>query len=96
MSKFTFIQEYQGFGSPKSTIEFEADQLGDVVEYFTQFLRGCGYHIDGHLEIVNDYEENYPYPKASCTSESDQKEDLDLYTENLFKGKKSLIRSDDC
>jgi hypothetical protein len=54
--KFTFTSEFIGFGSPKNTMEFEVDQLGDVVSYFEQFLRGAGYHFDGHLDFVYDDE----------------------------------------
>jgi hypothetical protein len=25
-----------------------------VVEEFENFLRGCGYHFDGHLDFVDD------------------------------------------
>jgi hypothetical protein len=50
--KFTFTSEFIGFGSPKNTMEFEADQIGDVIVYFEQFLRGAGYHFDGYLDIV--------------------------------------------
>lgn len=51
--KFTFTSQFQGFGSPKNTLEFESDQLADVVKYFEQFLRGSGYHFDGELDLCN-------------------------------------------
>jgi hypothetical protein len=51
--KFTFTSEFQGFGSPKNILEFEADDISDVVMYFEQFLRGAGYHFDGHLDLCN-------------------------------------------
>lgn len=51
--KFVFTSQFQGFGSPKNTLEFESDQLADVVEYFEQFLRGAGYHFDGHLDLCH-------------------------------------------
>jgi hypothetical protein len=89
MSKFTFIQEFQGFGSPKNTMEFEVDQLEDILTYFTDFLRGCGYHFDGHLEIAETY------PTSTCNSEtydeSGQKEDLDNL-ESIFTPNKSVIK----
>ena len=44
---------------------------------FETFLRGCGFHLKGHLEIVNEpIGKKYP------------KDPLDVYTENLFKDKK--------
>jgi hypothetical protein len=50
--KFKFESSFVGFGSPKTTMEFEVDQLDDVLGYFKNFLSGCGYEIDGELEIV--------------------------------------------
>lgn len=54
--KFTFVSEFVGFGSPKNTMEFEVDHIGDVVEYFEQFLRGSGYHFDGKLDFIDESE----------------------------------------
>ena len=36
----------------KTTIEFESETLEDVLEEFAMFLRGCGYVIDGRLDVV--------------------------------------------
>jgi hypothetical protein len=36
----------------KTTIEFESETLDDVLEEFAMFLRGCGYVIDGRLDVV--------------------------------------------
>jgi hypothetical protein len=36
----------------KTTIEFESEILEDVLEEFAMFLRGCGYVIDGRLDVV--------------------------------------------
>lgn len=52
--KFVFTSQSTGYGDPKHTIEFEAEQLSDVVGYFEQFLRGSGYAIDGQLDFVSD------------------------------------------
>jgi hypothetical protein len=49
---FTLKSQGLGFGSPELTLEFEADDIGDVVSYFQDFLRGSGYHLNGKLEIV--------------------------------------------
>jgi len=49
---FTLKSQQLGFGSPELTLEFEADDIGDVVSYFQDFLRGSGYQISGNLEIV--------------------------------------------
>lgn len=50
--KFTFKSEFVGFGSPETSMQFEADDLGDVLNYFKQFLQGAGYVIDGELDVV--------------------------------------------
>jgi hypothetical protein len=38
----------------RNTSEFEYEQLQDVVMAFEDFLRGCGFVFDGHLEIVEE------------------------------------------
>jgi len=37
----------------KINMEFEAETLDDVLEEFARFLRGCGYTIDGRLDVVH-------------------------------------------
>jgi hypothetical protein len=36
----------------KINMEFESETLDDVLEEFSMFLRGCGYVIDGRLDVV--------------------------------------------
>jgi len=36
----------------KTTIEFDGESLDDILEEFAMFLRGCGYTIDGRLDVV--------------------------------------------
>ena len=36
----------------KINFEFESETLEDVLEEFALFLRGCGYTIDGRLDVV--------------------------------------------
>ena len=59
--KFTFKSKQHGFGSPETTVEFEVDQLEDVVYYFEDFLRGCGYRFDGKLDFVYDNDNETTY-----------------------------------
>ena len=59
--KFTLIGEQDGF---KTTQEFDEYSLPTVLENMTVFLRGCGYHFDGSLEIVD-----IDGPYGECTSE---------------------------
>jgi hypothetical protein len=37
----------------KINMEFESEMLEDVLEEFAMFLRGCGYVIDGRLDVVS-------------------------------------------
>lgn len=99
MSKFTFICQ-EGpcpFGesiTTKRTVEFDAVHLEGIINEFESFLRGCGYYIDGHLEIVNEkeYESLFNDGDFNRDGELDMEarqsyDNLDLYTESLF-GKK--------
>ena len=73
--KFKFESQFIGFGSPKTTMEVEVDQLEDVLAYFKQFLEGCGYRIDGELYI---FDEETPDPYAPDVGEKPTKRELDL------------------
>ena len=55
MSKFTFKFEEQTVdtGNKSTTIEFNAISLNTILNEFTDFLKGCGYRIDGYVDIVN-------------------------------------------
>ena len=59
MSKFTFKFEEQtvSTGNKQITVEFNAISLNSVLNELTDFLKGCGYHINGHLDVVNDFQE---------------------------------------
>ena len=37
--------------SCKSSLEFDADDLGDVIANMEIFLKGCGFYFDGILDI---------------------------------------------
>jgi hypothetical protein len=69
--KFKFESQFIGFGSPKNTMEFEVDQLQDVLEYFEQFLRGAGYVFDGQIDII-------PYDEYYGVSEPETPESIDV------------------
>lgn len=55
MSKFTFKFEEQTIstGNKQTTVEFNALSLNTILNEVTDFLRGCGYQIDGYVDIVN-------------------------------------------
>jgi len=35
-------------------MEFDAVELPDIVSHFEDFVRGCGFILDGHLDITED------------------------------------------
>ena len=41
-------------GTFKTTTEFEEDFLPSVLENMQLFLKGCGFHFDGTLDIINE------------------------------------------
>lgn len=45
----------------KQTVTAELDDvetLPQLLEAFEQFLRGCGFYFDGHIDIIDDFGEN--------------------------------------
>jgi hypothetical protein len=59
-NKFTLTCEDQGqypFVAPKQskkTSEFSATYVDDIIQEVENFLKGCGYNIDGKLKIVKE------------------------------------------
>jgi hypothetical protein len=55
-------QHYNYFGltdrqpGTKINIQFEGESLDEILEEFAMFLRGCGFAINGTLDIVSDEE----------------------------------------
>ena len=41
-------------GDFKNTLEFNEDFLPSVLEHMQLFLKGCGFHFDGTLDIINE------------------------------------------
>lgn len=49
--------EHAGYGATVTmTLDTPDANLTDVLERFTEFLRGCGYRFDGDVEIVDHLE----------------------------------------
>jgi len=85
MNKFTLLLEDMNYDfeiERKITSEFNSEQLDDIIGNFENFLRGCGFHFDGNLEIVEyvkeveqhspsyyDYDRNFPVPKQKIERE---------------------------
>jgi len=70
-TKFFFSYEYEWPGQPKLSNTMtvsNVESLYTVLDNFKRFLMGCGYHIDGELEIVSEEDENwndYSSPESS-------------------------------
>ena len=46
------------------TLDIDAG-LAEILESFGDFLRGCGYHFDGHLDIIeNDDDQELKFDKT--------------------------------
>ena len=73
--KYLFIQEYK---DSKITHEFDGQtDLYEVIEQFEHFLRGAGFHFEGHLDIVNEEEEE---------SSVDDMTDAEMFLHSKYEG----------
>jgi hypothetical protein len=54
--KYTLIAEDE-FGGSKTTREFQADYLPDVLSEVELFLKGAGFVFSGNLDFVDDFAE---------------------------------------
>lgn len=54
--KYTLISKDE-YGGSKTTREFEADYLPDVLTEVELFLKGTGFVFNGTLDFVNDFAE---------------------------------------
>ena len=54
--KYTLIAEDE-FGGAKTTREFQADFLPDVLSEVELFLRGAGFFFTGNLDFVDEFAE---------------------------------------
>jgi len=58
---FTLLKERNDTGyedhHANFAMEFESENLADIVSHFEDFLRGCGFIIEGHLDFVGDEDE---------------------------------------
>ena len=55
--KYTLIAEDE-YGGSKTTREFEADYLPDVLTEIELFLKGAGFVFNGNLDFVDDFAES--------------------------------------
>jgi len=59
---FTFAKERSNTGledhHANFGMEFETVELGEVVLHFEDFLKGCGFNFEGHLDFVVEDEDD--------------------------------------
>lgn len=81
--KFTFILEDDTLpeAQRKITYQFEQDDLDMILDEFSDFIRGCGFVPDGHLQFVN-----YESSDLECASGPL----ITLKADDFLKGPKSL------
>lgn len=68
MPNFTFICETypdlkDGYPGRRNVVEFSAETWPEVVDEMTDFLRGCGYHFSGELQMVDEGSEMEKHSK---------------------------------
>jgi hypothetical protein len=55
---FTFVKEPDGTSMEDNQanvgMEFKSIDLGEIVVNFEDFLKGCGFKFEGHLDFVED------------------------------------------
>ena len=71
--KFTFKSEFVGFGSPKTEMVVEVDQIDDVLNYFEQFLQGAGYTWikPGEIQLVREELDDTAPGRSCCNVDMD-------------------------
>lgn len=87
-NKYTFYNSFVDYHGKTSTLDmnFEAENLEEVLDRFEQFLAGCGFVLDGHLAIVNEDGED-------CSEELNSYLD-DLEAEQRSEDRYSIDRFD--
>lgn len=66
MSKFSFNSYNNG---RNTTVEFEAEQIDEVIENFEEFLRGCGYYFHGQIVRFEEEPENFDTIRRTVVSQ---------------------------
>lgn len=57
MNKFTFTKTKDPeneFDISNVTMEIEAENLRDILEYFQDFLKACGFHMKGDIGVIDE------------------------------------------
>lgn len=46
------LKQIDPYTPSEITVDFTTDGLDSVLQHFEQFLRGCGFHFEGTLDII--------------------------------------------
>ncbi len=69
MAKYVMIMKDDGY---KNKLEFESEDLGDVIANMELFLKGCGYIFDGALDIhTGEVQKNAMHHVYRATTDRD-------------------------
>lgn len=74
MAKYTFTKHpdpENRFDTDTVTVTTEADALSDLLQSFEYFLRGCGFHFKGEIEVVDDSPDEFRFDDEACVSLDD-------------------------
>ena len=52
--KSIFIFKHFSYGNTEVEMKTEQVALDEILRNFEEFLRGCGFHFTGHIDIVED------------------------------------------
>lgn len=79
--KFTFTGEE--FAGTKTTVEFHADRLDDVLDNFKQFLQGSGFVLgmNENVEVVDrtwEFNSSFQYEPPEYFDDSQYQPEVDL------------------
>ena len=77
MSQFSFSCYNSG---RNTTVDFEAEQLDEVIQNFEEFLRGCGYYFSGQITRYD------PEPQTAQTVRVDEVVGQPLATDSVGIG----------
>jgi hypothetical protein len=60
-NEYTFSCFHKDADDQKVTFNFKAEYLDDVIRNFQEFLVGCGFQVNGNLQLLSDDEMNKLY-----------------------------------
>jgi hypothetical protein len=77
--KHTFTHESDYEGQPRFSmmVQTEAEVLEDVLQAFGDYLKGCGYSLNGELGIIDESGNELDNDVVSCVGNEPQQESME-------------------